>query len=56
MHNLLLVVLNYLMYYLLFLNYIKFYGANTFNVFLLNMMSSRKIRHIARGFLNAANR
>jgi hypothetical protein len=56
MHNLLLVSLNYLMYYLLFINYIYFYGTNIFNVFLLNRMSSRKIRHTMRVFLNAASR
>jgi hypothetical protein len=30
--------------------------SNTFNVFLLNRMSSRKTRHTVRGFLNAASR
>jgi hypothetical protein len=35
----------------------KFYGANTFNVFLLNRMSGRnKPKRTARGFLNAASR
>jgi hypothetical protein len=44
------------MYYLFFINYIKFYGANIFNVFILNRMSGRKIKHTVRGFLNAASR
>jgi hypothetical protein len=37
-------------------NTFNVYGANTFNVFLLNKMSGRKTKHIAREFLNAASR